>query len=341
MATSLPLRDLLPRFRQARVAVVGDMILDRYIFGKVTRISPEAPVPVVHVEREEETPGGAANVARNISGLGGQVVVCGVIGRDAHGETLRRLLVESGAACDGGLVVVGDRPTTVKTRVIARTNNQQQVVRIDHEETRPIPEAARVQIEECVTGLIARGEIQAVVFEDYAKGVLAKEMMQRLTDRAAARGVVTVLDPNPAHKFDIRGLDVMKPNRAEAFGLAGMPADTAPVYPIEDDANLREACHRLRAHWAVKHLLITLGRHGMALFSGSDIPLHLPTCAREVFDVSGAGDCVTATYTLALLAGASPADAARLANYAAGIVVAKIGTCPVTAAELAAALGEE
>ncbi len=340
MSISTPvtsLAGLLPRFGDFRVAVVGDMILDRYIFGRATRISPEAPVPVVLVERETETLGGAANVVRNILGLKGRAVACGVVGDDPRGETLATLLADAGSDCSG-LIRVPGRPTTVKTRVIA--NQQQQLVRIDREETAVLPAEIQTRIEAHVLGLVQARAIDAIVFEDYAKGLLTQDMMQRLVDAAREQGIITVLDPHPAHPHAVRGLHLIKPNRAEALDLAGMHYSRS-TGPVEMDEALLEASRRIRKEWQVKHLLITLGSGGMVLFSNGGAPLHFPTQAREVFDVSGAGDCVTATYTLALLAGASPADAARISNHAAGVVVAKIGTVPISAAELLQALHGE
>jgi D-beta-D-heptose 7-phosphate kinase/D-beta-D-heptose 1-phosphate adenosyltransferase len=323
----------LPAFRRFRVAVIGDMTLDRYIFGRATRISPEAPVPVVVVEREVENPGCAANAARNILGLGGQVLAFGIVGNDPRGELLVTQLRKSGADCSG-LVGVNDRPTIVKTRVIA---NNQQVVRIDREDTSPVAPDVQDALEQALLARIRAGDVQAVIFEDYAKGVLSQPMMQRLTDAANATGIITVLDPHPSHHAPVKGLHVMKPNRSEAFGLAGMYY-RGGVFPIAKDSALQEVARKLHHQWRVRQLLITLGGDGLALFTENDPPLHLPTQAREVFDVSGAGDCVTATYTLALLAGATPGEAARISNYAAGVVVAKIGTVPVTAQELENAL---
>ena len=323
----------LAEFHRFRVAVIGDMTLDRYIFGRATRISPEAPVPVVVVERELENPGCAANAARNVLGLGGQVLAFGILGQDSRGDALLAQMAGSGADCSG-LVRVSDRPTIVKTRVIA---NNQQVVRIDREDTSPVAAGVQDAIEQALLARIRTGDVQAVIFEDYAKGVLSQPMMQRLTDAANAKGIITVLDPHPSHHAPVKGLHVMKPNRSEAFGLAGVYY-RGGVFPIANDSPLQEVARKLHDQWHIRQLLITLGGGGMALFTGNDKPLHLPTQAREVFDVSGAGDCVTATYTLALLAGATPGEAARISNYAAGVVVAKIGTVPVTAQELANAL---
>ena len=327
------LATFVPGFKKFRVAVVGDMMLDRYIFGRASRISPEAPVPVVAVEREHETAGGASNVTRNILGLGGQAVACGIAGTDARGDALVRLLQDEGADCSC-IIRTPDRPTTVKTRVIA---NHQQVVRIDREVTSPIPAAIREQLETRVLEMIRSKSIQAIVFEDYAKGLLSQEMMQRMADAARAAGVITSLDPHPSHSFTVTGLTLMTPNRAEAFGLAGAYYRNG-VQPISADQPLLDVSRKLRQGWQVEQLLVTLGADGMALFMENKPVLHIPTKAREVFDVSGAGDTVIATFTLALLAGATPGEAAQIANHAAGVVVGKVGTVPITAPELLAAL---
>ncbi len=323
----------VPRFKDLRVAVIGDMMLDRYIFGRASRISPEAPVPVVAVEREHETAGGASNVVRNILGLGGRAVACGVVGTDTRGDALVRLLEAEGADCSC-VLRTPDRPTTVKTRVIA---NNQQVVRIDREVTAPVPPEVRAALVEKVLGMIRAKTVQAVVFEDYAKGLLDQATMQRIADAARAAGVVTALDPHPSHQFSVTGLTLMTPNRAEAFGLAGAYY-RGGVHPIANDLPLLEVSKKLRGDWRVEQLLVTLGADGMALFMEDRPTLHIPTKAREVFDVSGAGDTVIATYTIALLAGATPAQAAEISNHAAGVVVGKVGTAPITAPELLDAL---
>ena len=334
MTTPLPtLAAFVPAFKNFRVAVVGDMMLDRYIFGRASRISPEAPVPVVAVEREQETAGGASNVTRNILGLGGRAVACGIAGTDARGDALVRILQDEGADCSC-IIRTPDRPTTVKTRVIA---NNQQVVRIDREMTSPVPAAIREQLESGILDMIRQKTIQALVFEDYAKGLLDQGMMQRIADAARAAGVITSLDPHPSHSFTVTGLTLMTPNRAEAFGLAGAYYRSG-THPISADQPLLEVSQKLCRDWRVEQLLVTLGADGMALFMENRPVLHIPTKAREVFDVSGAGDTVIATFTLALLAGATPGEAAQIANHAAGVVVGKVGTVPITAPELLVSL---
>lgn len=321
------------RFRGCRVAVVGDLMLDRYIWGAATRISQEAPVPVVQVRRESASPGGAANVVRNLVSLGAHAMAFGVIGADRHAETLRGLLTAAGADLSG-LVVAPERETTVKTRVIA---GSQQVVRIDREVTVPITAGAREALLERLEGALAAGAIEALILEDYAKGVLDAALTREIVARCRRYGVFVTLDPHPLNPFDVNGLRLMTPNRSEAFALAGVPYQPTRL-PLASDEALATVGRRLAERWAPELLLVTLGGSGMALFVGGAALLHIPTRARQVFDVSGAGDTVMAVFVLSLLAGATPEEAARLSNQAAGIVVGKVGTAAVTATELEAEL---
>lgn len=325
---------LVERFATCRVGVVGDLMLDRYIWGTATRISQEAPVPVVQVRRESATPGGAANVVRNLLSLGARVAAFGVIGQDRHGDTLRALLQESGADLSG-VVVAPERETTVKTRVIA---GSQQVVRIDREQTVGIPDAYREVLLRSVAETVRAGHLDALILEDYAKGVLNQAMVDELVAICRRGGVFVTLDPHPANPFNVHGLRLMTPNRSEAFALAAIHYQPT-VLPLASDASLRTVCQRLGELWGPDLLLVTLGAHGMALFVEGRPLLHIPTQARQVFDVSGAGDTVMAVFVLGLLAGATPEEAARISNHAAGIVVGKVGTVAVSPAELTSALG--
>ena len=322
------LLNTLSAMTSGKVAVVGDLMLDRYIWGHAHRISQEAPVPVVRVSKTNDAPGGAANVAGNILGLGGAATIFGTVGDDAEGDRLETILRERGADVSG-IVRTADRPTTVKTRVIA---NHQQVVRIDAENS--LEQAPNVveKLENRILAGIESGDFQGIVFEDYAKGLLTQPFIQRVLDTARANGIVCALDPHPSHPFEVHGLHLITPNRAEAFGLAGAYYRDG-VLPLEKDSALLEVGRKLQTDWNANNLLITLGGDGMALFAESGVT-HIPTRAREVFDVSGAGDTVTAAFVLALLAGATPVQAAHLSNFAAGIVVAKVGTTPVSAQEL-------
>ncbi len=327
---------LLEAFPKTRVAVIGDLMLDRYIWGQACRISQEAPVPVVQVRRETQVPGGAANVVRNATCLLGQVSAFGTIGTDRHGDTLLQLLTEAGADVSR-VLRTENRPTTIKTRVLA---GNQQVVRIDREETDPLPAAITARLLEAVyAALDGDAPPGAIIFEDYAKGLLSKEIMQQIVDDTRPRGIFCALDPHPGNPFKVKGLKLMTPNRAEAFGLAGVYYKPT-VLPLENDEALLEVGRRLQHDWEVELLLVTMGGDGMALFMADAPPVHIPTRAREVFDVSGAGDTVTASFVLSLLAGATPVQAAELANYAAGIVVAKVGTKPILMEELVQHLRE-
>ena len=319
----------LSRFRDCRVGVVGDLMLDRYIWGTATRISQEAPVPVVQVRRESASPGGAANVVRNLVSLGARAMAFGVLGADRHAETLRGLLSAAGADLTG-VVTADDRETTVKTRVIA---GSQQVVRIDREVTVPIPSACREALLGQLEAALAAGAVEALILEDYAKGLLDPDMVRQIVVMCRRAGVFVTLDPHPLNQFNVNGLRLMTPNRSEAFSLAGVPYQPTRL-PLASDLALAAVGRRLAELWAPELLLVTLGGSGMALFVGGSPQLHIPTRARQVFDVSGAGDTVMAAFVLSLLAGATAEEAARISNHAAGIVVGKVGTAAVAAAEL-------
>jgi len=314
-------------FADKRILVIGDLMLDEFLWGKVSRISPEAPVPVVEVVREEWFPGGAANVARNLATFSPNVRVLGVTGQCGHAERLKSLLTSEGINIDA-VQSHACYQTIVKTRLIAR---QQHVVRIDRERKLSLrPEhaaAALAQIEALLP------EIDAIIVEDYGKGLLAQPFAEAICDLANRAGKILAVDPNPHNPLAWRHVSVIKPNRAEAFASAGLPA-TEPVDPPTEDAPLLEAGRVLSEKWDADHLLITLGEQGVLLFRHDAPPYHAPTRAREVFDVSGAGDTVIALYTLALSAGATPPEAAEIANHASGIVVGKLGTATVTPAEL-------
>jgi D-beta-D-heptose 7-phosphate kinase/D-beta-D-heptose 1-phosphate adenosyltransferase len=316
------LNHLLAQFPRQQLLVVGDVMLDHFLWGHVSRISPEAPVPVVEVRREDCFPGGAANVARNLRALGGQAVVLGCIGADAAGEQLA-------AALPGHqLVVDASRPTTVKTRVVA---HHQQVVRFDKEQTQPLAPALQRQLLEKFRASLPAAA--AVIFEDYGKGVLTQALLNQMHRLARRAGKITTADPNARHLLRYRQLTAITPNRAEAFAAAGMTNTPAYDDVLADEALLRCGDRLLRL-WQPQNLLITLGEHGMCLFRRGKKPHHIPTVAQEVFDVSGAGDTAIATLTLALAAGANAVEAAEIANHAAGIVVGKVGTATCTPAEL-------
>ncbi|GIU76134.1 MAG: hypothetical protein KatS3mg004_3221 [Bryobacteraceae bacterium] len=309
-------QQILSRFPGLRILVAGDLMLDEFVWGEVSRISPEAPVPVVEVTGESFFAGGAANVARNLREFGARVSMAGVRGQDAAGERLAALLGES-EIDDAAVAASGACSTIVKTRVIAR---HQQVVRIDREQRRRIhPELERE--------VLARLEAQkdgwdAVIFSDYAKGFLTPALVEGLC--RLARGRIITVDPSPLNPLVWRGVTAVKPNLREARAAAG----------LLPEAGAEEAATRLLEIWDTQMVLITLGEHGMLLLERGGRPYHTPTRAREVFDVSGAGDTAIAVFTLALAAGAAPAEAAELANHASGVAVGKLGTATVKPEEL-------
>lgn len=326
--------DLVKYIPGKRIAVIGDVMLDTYLTGSASRISQEAPVPVVLEKNRTSCLGGAANVMRNITSLGGKVYAFGVIGNDPAGETLRMLLKKDNI--DDSFIELDHRRTTEKMRVLA---NNQQVVRIDSEDTREISAEIAQKICGNIKKLIADGGVDAIIFEDYNKGVLSQKMMDEIVAEAAAHGIFTSLDPHPGHGVVVRGLSLITPNRMEAFGLARLPYKD-PDDPAERMELLRQVASEIDKKWAVKNLLITLSAEGMGLFRQGQDPFLMPTVAREVFDVSGAGDTVIATYTLFKACGASDEVAMHLSNIAAGIVVGRVGTVTTNLEEMKASLKE-
>ncbi|MDD2480231.1 MAG: PfkB family carbohydrate kinase [Victivallaceae bacterium] len=317
------------KFKGCRVAVVGDLMLDVYIWGNATRISPEAPVPIIRVSRENSCLGGAANVMRNVITLGGSVHAYGVVGDDLNGKELSSQLADHGIN-SAGLICDPLRRTTEKQRVIAGT---QQLLRIDYEDTSIVCDEHRTIMLNGLVDLIEQKAVDAIVFEDYGKGVLNESFLEAIIPLARAAGIVTTLDPKPGHIRPVKGLTAMKPNRNEAFAMAGVVQHEHDLAP-EDDAELYQVAKILMRDWEPDYLIISLAARGMALFN-SDVKMTvIPTRAREVFDVSGAGDTVIAASTLALATGADIASAAQIANFAAGIVVGKIGTVTVSKDEL-------
>jgi D-beta-D-heptose 7-phosphate kinase/D-beta-D-heptose 1-phosphate adenosyltransferase len=317
-------------FGGGRLLVVGDLMLDRYLWGDVRRISPEAPVPVLRLARETEVAGGAANVARNLVGLGLRVAIGGVAGTDAAGERLRALLAADGVET-GAVVDAADRPTTTKTRVVG---NHQQMLRIDAEVTDPIG----LRVQDRLFAAVAQEleQVRALVLSDYAKGVLGGALCGRLIAAARSRGIPVLVDPKGADFDRYRGATLMTPNRAELALATGRPVD--------DLDGLLEAAARERGLLGVELLVLTLGELGLAIAGpdrGDAAVLRIPAVAREVFDVSGAGDTVIATIAAAMSVGLDALDAAHLANLAAGVVVGRVGTAAVTAADLQAAIGDE
>ena len=323
------LQQILAAAPAKRILVIGDLMLDEFVWGKVGRISPEAPVPVVEVTGESFYPGGAANVARNLREFVGRVGVIGMIGQDRSGEQLRQLLAAQKIDIVG-TVTDADFRTIVKTRIIAR---HQQVVRVDRERIAgPSPE----QIASVVSAVQKElPEIDAIVFEDYGKGFLAGALVAQVTKHARAAGKIVTADPNPRNFVEWTGMTAVKPNRAEAFLAAGIPWRDVDESP-QDQLDLARAGNTLLKKWDTENVLITLGEHGMMLFRSGEPPHHIPTKARQVFDVSGAGDTAIALFTLGLACGATPVEAAEIATHGSAVVVGKLGTATVTRDELMA-----
>ena len=312
--------EILGNFKKGTVLVIGDLVMDHFIWGKVRRISPEAPVPVVEVNSESLMLGGAANVVNNIHSLGGRVLVCGVIGKDDAGKKLVHELKQKGIPSDG-VIVEGDRPTSVKTRIIAHS---QQVVRFDREKRDKIHLDAMKAIIDHTKKKV--GSVDAIVISDYAKGVISEELVEEVINIARKNNKPVAVDPKVSHFDFYKNVSIITPNNDEASQASGID--------IEDDASLLRAGEVLLNKLGSDAILITRGEHGMSLFENNGEITHIPTVAKEVYDVSGAGDTVIGTVALAIASGASFKEAAVISNFAAGIVVGKVGTATVTPEEL-------
>ncbi len=306
----------LSAMKGKKVLVVGDLMIDQYIWGDVSRVSPEAPVPVVGVKQETLRLGGAANVANNIISLGGAVEICGIAGDDQMGRWLVHEFDKKNVGARG-VMLHGERPTTLKTRIIAHS---QQVVRFDREVTSPVTREMEDTILGMVTSLLP--ECGAMVISDYAKGVITPTLLKQVVRAANDAGVPIAVDPKSNHFAMYRGVTVLTPNLIEAAAGAGMV-----IGSIQD---LEEAGRVIISNLDCPYLIITRGDQGMTLFTRGQEPQHIPALGREVYDVTGAGDTVVATLALALAAGLSMADSAGLANVAAGVVVGEVGTIPIT-----------
>lgn len=311
----------------ARILVIGDVMLDHFVWGNVRRISPEAPVPVVEVVREDLFPGGAANVARNLAEFTQHSFIMGRVGQDGAAQQLRDLLEAEGVSTDT-LIVNNTLPTISKTRIAAR---QQQIVRVDRETLAPLTDGELAEVERIVRSRLP--DLDALIIEDYGKGFITQPLVTLLTRLAKHANKLLTVDPSPRNPLDWKGATLVKPNRLEAFAAAGIDDRHNSGDPSKDP-QLLEVGKRLLDKWQVPHVLVTLGEQGMILFSADAAPHHIPTRAREVYDVSGAGDTAIALLTLALASGMSLHDAAEVANHASGIVVGKLGTATLTPAEL-------
>jgi rfaE bifunctional protein kinase chain/domain len=328
------LEQILDRASSRRITVIGDLMLDEFVWGKVGRISPEAPVPVVEVTGESFYPGGAANVARNLREFVDRVSIIGLLGKDRSGQQLRQLLSEQKIDTSDA-VEEATFHTIVKTRIIAR---HQQVVRVDRE---TFVGLSTPKIKEVVAAVRKNiPETDAIIFEDYGKGLLSTELVSQIAEAARSAGKIVAADPNPRNLVEWHGLTVIKPNRTEAFLAAGIPCHDTNIVPSQD-TNLKRTGETLLKKWETDNILITLGEQGMMLFQTKETPHYIPTKAREVFDVSGAGDTAIALFTLGLACGATPTEAAEIANHASAVVVSKLGTATVTRDELIASFRED
>jgi rfaE bifunctional protein kinase chain/domain len=318
-------------FASRGVLVVGDVMLDEYITGAVERISPEAPVAVVNVRDVEHRLGGAANVTANVRALGAKAYLAGVVGDDGFGRMLRERIAASGVD-DSAVVVDAARPTSVKTRVIAQ---KQQIVRYDRESKAALPGPVATRLLQKIRAILPK--VQTVVLSDYAKGVLEPAVAQAILKMARLAGKAVLVDPKIKNFASFKGATIITPNYKEACEAASLVAGIH----VASQADLERAASKLVATMKIESLVVTKGEEGMYVFTPGRPPLHIPTAAREVYDVSGAGDTVIATLALGLAANAPLPEAAMLANHAAGVVVAKFGTATVSRQELTAALNRD
>ncbi len=311
---------IIDQFATKTVLVLGDVMLDKYVWGRVTRISPEAPVPIVEIERESYAPGGAGNLASNIASLGGKVVLIGVVGDDAHKDVLARELAQRGIF---GKLLVDNRPTITKMRIMG---HKQQLMRVDYEQTHYID----APTQERVLDLVRKTPADAIVVSDYAKGLITQALYNEVLRIAEERQIPLLVDVKPKHKVNYAGATVIKTNHKEACELAGVD---------EHNGDGMEGIGRNLIAQLQSHVVVTRGEKGVSIFSRDGATVHVPTRAKQVFDVTGAGDTFLAGLTLAFICGESLEGSAHIANHAAGIKVGKVGTASVSAEELRKELG--
>ena len=321
------LRDIVQDFKNKKVLVIGDLILDEFLWGKVSRISPEAPVPVVWVDNESFMPGGAANVANNVSSFGAKTYLVGIVGSDERAGILKGELKHKGINIEG-VITDSSRPTILKTRVIA---HQQQIVRIDKEKIDQVKDRILTKIVSYVKSVMH--DMDAVIIEDYGKGLITPKLLKPIVALAKKYKKIISVDPKEEHFSYYRGVTVITPNNHEASKATG--------FKITDKLSLKKAGDALLKKYKIKIAVITLGEEGMAVFEEGKSPKKIPTAAQEVYDVSGAGDTVISSLTLSLAAGATPIQSAHIANCAAGIVVGKVGISVVSEDELIKRIREE
>lgn len=317
------MENIITSLKGLKVAVIGDIMLDHYIWGDAKRISPEAPVPVIDVARDSYVPGGAANVALNIASLGGKAILCGRTANDDAGEQLCKALHTAGVSYDQRFAR-NEAPTILKTRVIVRN---QQLCRLDREVG---PSAYSLEEDDHIFQVLEEKikNVDAVIFSDYAKGVVTTSLVERIQKITEGKGIFLSMDPKPRRLIQFSGLDLMTPNRTEAIALSRLELEPHEPFPAE------EICKILWQRYKPKHLVITLGSDGMLLSTEGNALKCIPTMAKQIFDVSGAGDTVIAALTAALASGAAFSDAAHFANLAAGVVISKVGTATATPEEI-------
>jgi len=312
------IKTIVRHFQGKRVLVLGDLMLDKYLWGNVGRISPEAPVPVVDVKKDTSCLGGAGNVCHNLESLGAYPIPVGLVGEDAAGEWIK-----SSVKDNRGIISDTNRPTTVKTRIIA---HHQQVVRVDQEEKMPVPR----RVEEQILGIVQEEDYEGILISDYNKGLLTKSLMRKVLPYAQKMKKPVFVDPKEENFFSFSPVTLINPNHYEAEKIVH--------HSCETDEQVERAGQKILSRITSKYLILKRGEQGLTVFEKGKKAFHIPTIAQEVYDVTGAGDTVIATSSLALLAGATIREAAMLANTAAGVVVGKIGTAALTADELLKAL---
>jgi rfaE bifunctional protein kinase chain/domain len=316
----------IDKFPKVTILVLGDIIMDQYIWGDVSRISPEAPVPVVDVTQETKMLGGAANVVNNIASLGGRAILCGVVGNDGTGLEIIQKIEQLGFPT-GGILKSSNRPTTIKSRIVAQS---QQVVRFDRESKKPITEEEASRLLTFIGEV--KNDIDAVLVSDYDKGVISSEIISGLKELRRGSRIILAVDPKPNHFEYYREIDVITPNHHEAAAFCRIP--------IVDGESMVQAGTFMLTQLKCRSVLVTQGKDGMTLFEENDEITHIPTVARKVFDVTGAGDTVISAFCLGLAAGMDFKSAATLSNFAAGIVVGEVGTSTVKAEDLKQVIGE-
>ena len=312
------LRDIIQSFPDRKILILGDLMLDRYLWGQVDRISPEAPVPVVEVEKESMNLGGAGNVCGNLVSLGASALLVGVVGSDEAGKWIRDNVPEN-----RGIIQDRVRPTTIKTRIIA---HQQQVVRVDQEKKESLSD----EVQQKIQAICEQEDYEGIVISDYNKGLISQNLMANILPHAQKSQIPVFVDPKVANFAHYSPVSLITPNHHEAESIVH--------FPCRSDQEVERAGERILSQISTRYLILKRGEQGMSVFDTQGAVYHIPTIAKEVYDVTGAGDTVIATASLALLSGASIREAALLANAAAGIVVGKLGTATVTAEELEKAI---